>query len=146
MGAFSPVATLAGQNAVEYQDLGIATSVIHFFRSLGGTFGAAMFNAVFANRLVHHLDHFVPAAERAGLPDPQVLQGSPKTIESLSPTVHHGVELAFAHAIQTVFVVAVPVCLVAFVVMWFLREEPLRTTVGSQPLAATDETAPVHSA
>jgi EmrB/QacA subfamily drug resistance transporter len=147
MGTFSVVATLAGQNAVDHRDLGIATSVIHFFRSLGGTFGAAMFNAVFANRLVHHLDRFVPAAERATLPDPQVLQGSPKTIESLSPAVHRGVEQAFAHAIQTVFVVAVPLCLAAFGVMWLLRQQPLRTTVSGDDLAsAMGEAPPVHSA
>jgi EmrB/QacA subfamily drug resistance transporter len=146
MGTFSPVATLAGQNAVDYRDLGIATSVIHFFRSLGGTFGAALFNAVFANRLVHELDHFVPPAERAGLPDPEVLQGSPKTIEALPPAVHRGVEVAFSNAIHTVFVVAIPVCLAAFVLMWFLREEPLRTTVGSDATpAATGEDSPVHS-
>jgi len=147
MGAFSVVATLAGQNAVEHRDLGIATSVINFFRALGGTFGAALFNAVFANRLAHNLETYVPAAERTGLPDPQVLQGSPKTIESLPPAVHRGVELAFAHSIQTVFVVAVPVCVAAFALMFRLREEPLRTTIGSDALtSAVGEAPPVHSA
>jgi EmrB/QacA subfamily drug resistance transporter len=138
MGAFSPVATLAGQNAVAYQDLGIATSVIHFFRSLGGVVGAATFNAVFANRLTHDLDRYVPAAEREALPDPQALQGSPKTIDGLSATVQRGVEEAFAHSIRTVFLVAVPICLVAFTLMWFLREEPLRTTIRStgEPVGA----------
>jgi hypothetical protein len=147
MGAFSVVATLAGQNAVEHRDLGIATSSLHFFRALGGTFGAAMLNAVFANRLEHHLDRFVPTSARVGLPSAEVLQGSPKTIESLPVNVQRGVEQAFAHSIHTVFLVAIPLCVLAFVVMWFLREVPLRTTVGrADGLAAVGEGTSVHSA
>jgi hypothetical protein len=146
MGAFSVVATLAGQNAVEHRDLGIATSVMHFFRALGGTFGAAMFNAVFANRLEHHLDRFVPASARVGLPSAEVLQGSPKTIESLPATVQRGVEQSFAHSIHTVFLVAIPLCVVAFGVMWLLREAPLKTSVGrAGTLASVDEGSSVHS-
>jgi len=51
LGLVMPVLVLAVQNAVHPRDLGTATSASTFFRSIGGSFGVAIFGAIFANRL-----------------------------------------------------------------------------------------------
>lgn len=48
LGFFVQVSLLAGQNAVGHEDLGVATGVLNFFRTLGGAFGTALFGAILA--------------------------------------------------------------------------------------------------
>jgi EmrB/QacA subfamily drug resistance transporter len=99
LGMTMQVLVLAVQNAVDYRDLGVATSGATFFRSIGGSFGVAIFGAIFSNRLA---DELAGAESRAD---------------------------AYAEALTTVFLVAVPVVLLAFALTWLLREVPLRRTV-----------------
>ena len=67
LGTVMPVMILAVQNAVDQRDLGTATSAATFSRSMGGSFGVALFGAVLASRLAHQL----PGV------DPEALQASP---------------------------------------------------------------------
>lgn len=99
LGMTMQVLVLAVQNAVDYRDLGVATSGATFFRSIGGSFGVAIFGTIFSNRLA---DELPGAASRAD---------------------------AYADALSTVFLIAVPVLVVAFALTWMLREVPLRRTV-----------------
>jgi MFS family permease len=46
LGLFVQVAVLAGQNAVDYSFLGVATGALNFFKTIGGAFGAAIFSAI----------------------------------------------------------------------------------------------------
>ncbi len=55
LGAVMQVLVLVVQNAVPYSELGVATSGATFFRSIGGSFGAAIFGAIFSNVLVGNL-------------------------------------------------------------------------------------------
>ena len=52
IGMVLPVLVIAVQNAVDYKDLGMATSGTTFFRSIGASFGVAIFGAIFSNTLV----------------------------------------------------------------------------------------------
>jgi EmrB/QacA subfamily drug resistance transporter len=53
LGFFIQVVVVAGQNAVAYGDLGVATGALNFFKTLGGATGAAVFGAVLAPRMAH---------------------------------------------------------------------------------------------
>ncbi|OAE12335.1 MFS transporter [Pseudomonas simiae] len=53
LGFFIQVVVVAGQNAVAYDDLGVATGALNFFKTLGGATGAAIFGAVLAPRMAH---------------------------------------------------------------------------------------------
>ena len=55
IGASMQVLVIAVQNAVDYSDLGAATGGATFFRSIGGSFGTAVFGAIFANVLPGNL-------------------------------------------------------------------------------------------
>jgi EmrB/QacA subfamily drug resistance transporter len=61
LGLVMQILTIAVQNDVEYRDLGSATSSVSFFRSIGGSFGVALFGSLFASRLASSLLHNPPA-------------------------------------------------------------------------------------
>ncbi|MBI4730107.1 MAG: MFS transporter [Acidobacteria bacterium] len=124
-GLVIQVMVLAVQNAVSHRDLGTATSATSFFRSMGGSFGAAIFGSILTNRLAFHLPRLVPGL-RTGTINVRALQGSPASILALPPPVRRGVVEAFARSIHIVFLWGVPICVVGFLVMLFLKELPLR--------------------
>ncbi|HEX5187947.1 MAG TPA: MDR family MFS transporter [Streptosporangiaceae bacterium] len=139
IGATMQVLVIAVQNAVDYADLGAGTSGTTFFRSIGGSFGTAVFGAIF--------DHVLPGnltAELAGRRLPAgvgVTSGaSPAALAKLPPAVHAAFVSGYAASIRTVFLAAVPVGVVAFALTWTLRELPLRKT--SRAVDQADRLAP----
>jgi EmrB/QacA subfamily drug resistance transporter len=124
LGCTMPVLTLAVQNAAPPQDLGAATSAVNFFRSLGGAFGVALFGAVLNSRLASELAG-QPAV--AGIPRQRLL-GSPEAVLALPEQVQDVVKAAVASSVTTVFLVATPMLVIAFVLAWLLKELPLRET------------------
>jgi MFS family permease len=135
IGFVTPVLVLAVQNGVAQRDLGAATSAVTFLRTMGGAFGAAVFGAVLNARLTVELADRLPAETLQHL-DPARLQGSPAQIRALPPDVSQGVIAAFEASLQTVFLVAVPIALAAFVLVWFLPELPLRQRDDLSEVAA----------
>ena len=128
LGLILQVLVIAVQNSADYQDLGAATSGVTFFRSIGGSFGVSVFGAIFANRLASEL-----AAALRGVTLPKgfsvvAAQASPDALKHLPATVRAGVLHAYSLALHPVFLWAIPLALVAFVLSWFLREVPLRAT------------------
>ena len=123
LGLSMQVLIVATQNSVEVSDLGVATSSVNFFRSVGGSVGVALFGALFNTRLA--------GAAGAGL-DGSV---TPQAIDALPAAEEAAFVDAFATALTDVFLIAVPVMLVAFGLTWLLREIPLRSSVGpARPL------------
>jgi predicted MFS family arabinose efflux permease len=59
LGSIMRVVVVATQNAVNCEDLGTATSGVTFLRAIGGSFGVAVFGAIFSNVLVGNLNHFL---------------------------------------------------------------------------------------
>jgi len=113
------------QNDAPAADLGVATATIGFFRTLGGSIGTAVFGALMAAGLTSRLVGALPAGVEI---DPTALQGSPATILALAPEARDVVVDAFSGAVSTVFLAAVPLALVAFLLMLLLPERPLRET------------------
>jgi len=136
LGLVMPVLVLAVQNAVPRPEMGVATSSSIFFRSIGGSFGVAIFGAIFANRLAYWLPQELPASAHLSTAQAGALLHSKlSTIAALPPAVHQGLIDAFSNSLHTVFLLAVPVGVLAFGVSLFLREVPLRGS-GSESLAA----------
>ncbi len=113
----------AVQNAVALRDLGVATSSVTFFRSMGGAFGTAIFGAVLSSRLAHHLEAALPggsAAVGGSLSDMQQIAGLPEAVRL--PVLE-----AFMSALRDMFLVAVPFLVVAVLVALLIPEVRLRT-------------------
>jgi len=136
IGASMQVLVLAVQNAVDYKDLGAGTSGTTFFRSIGGSFGTAVFGAVFSNVLAGDL-----AAALHGLALPPGVTAasgaSPAVLAHLPAALHLGYITGYATALHTVFLVAVPFGVLAFALSWTLKDVPLRTTTGTPDPADT---------
>ncbi|MBB6118175.1 MDR family MFS transporter [Nocardiopsis algeriensis] len=141
LGLVMQVVVLVVQNAAEYADLGVATSTATFFRSIGGSLGTAVFGAVFARGLAAELE---ARAEQVRLPpglDAQSLESDPRGLDRLPPASQEPFLQAYADAVDTVFLSAVPLALIGLLLAVFLREIPLRTTVESDA-GDTGETLP----
>ena len=130
IGLCMQVLVLVVQNTASFADLGVATSGVTFFRTIGSSFGAAVFGSLFANFLASRL---AGALQSSGAPP--AAADSPKLLHALPPDVAAPIVTAYSDALSTVFLCAVPVALVGFVVSLFLREVPLRETDAT---AATD--------
>jgi EmrB/QacA subfamily drug resistance transporter len=125
---------VAIQNAVDFRDMGVATSSATFFRSLGGAIGTAICGAVLTNRLAHHLDNAATTVDLSGIDANNV-----NAIQSLTEPIKSVVLNAFTLAINDVFLVCVPFIVVAFFIILFLKEIPLRTGPGGPPSAGKAE-------
>ncbi|MFF4882991.1 DHA2 family efflux MFS transporter permease subunit [Streptomyces nigra] len=144
LGLVMQVLVLIVQNAVPYEDLGVATSGATFFRSIGASFGVAIFGTVFASRLD---DLLVDAFRGVRLPPGASLEGleaDPRGIAELPAALRPAALDAYATAITDVFLYAVPVALLGFVLAWFLREDKLRGSVTAPDVTETLASNPVE--
>ncbi len=149
LGGVMQVLVIIVQNALPQSELGVATSGATFFRSIGGSFGTAIFGAIFANVLVGNL-----IAHLHGLSLPpgfHTADITPGLLDRLPEAVHHGLVLGYAETIQTVFEVSVPICALAFLASWFiphveLRRWPEAAAAGSAGAASAATEAPVTDA
>jgi EmrB/QacA subfamily drug resistance transporter len=145
IGGVMQVLVIAVQNAVGYEDLGVATSGATFFRSIGGSFGTAVFGAIFANVLTGNLAHYLRGVHLP--PGFSASAGaSPAALARLPPAIHDGFIHGYAASLQTVFLVAVPISAVAFALTFLLKEIPLRQTTRAPDPADTYAPTAVPSA
>ena len=129
LGMVMQVLVLVVQNAVDYKDLGVATSGATLFRSIGGSVGVAILGSIFSTRLTHNLAATVPARAVGNLPG-GVAHASPTALKRLPPAIHTAYVGAFANSLDTVFAVAAGVAGVAFLLSWTLQQRPLRDSVA----------------
>jgi len=121
---------------VPHSELGVATSGATFFRSIGGSFGTAIFGAIFSNVLVGNL-----ARHLHGLRPPSGFSAAnvtPALLSQLPPAVHQGFVAGYAESIQTVFIVAVPIAALAFLATWLIPQVELKKWTGPQAAAAAE--------
>jgi MFS family permease len=129
LGLVMSVLVVAVQNAVPYEELGTATSGNVFFRMIGGSFGTAVFGAVYANLVVTNVLH---ALHLSRAPAGFSLNGdNPSAIHHLPLALQEGIINGIAHTVQTIFLIGVPIAFVSFILSWTLPELELRKSVRS---------------
>jgi MFS family permease len=129
---------LAVQNVVPVTELGVATSSVSFFRSMGGSIGVALFGAVFNNLLTDRIGSAVDIGEGGGF--------TPAAVRQLPEAVQTVFVSGFADALTTVFLFATPLLVLGFVLACMLREVPLRSSVEAEPTPAAASLDPDESA
>ncbi|MCL5048697.1 MAG: MFS transporter [Firmicutes bacterium] len=124
LGMTLQVVILAVQNAVPHQELGAATSGATFFRSIGGSFGTAIFGAIFANIVVTKLTQDIPKQQIS----PAIANGNvtPAALSHMSLAVRSGIANAYSSSMHVVFEIAIPLTVLAFIMALFLPELELR--------------------
>lgn len=163
LGLGMPVFSLATQNAVSHKELGVVTASSQLFRNLGGTIGIAVMGTVMSNSLTKNLKE---ALQSSGAPDfskldpkmaqnmlsfanPQALMNKPlvdKTAESLPPEAKtlfmqmiDSIRDALGSTLSTVFLTGTLVLVVALVLVFFLKELPLRSSNQAPEAGATND-------
>jgi EmrB/QacA subfamily drug resistance transporter len=134
LGMTMQVLVLAVQNAVDRRDLGVATSSATFLRSIGSSFGVAIFGAIFNSQLTTNLRANLPASALGGSISAGSLQGNPAALQKLPAAIHSGLVTSVSDSLHVVFLTAVPILAVAFVLTLLLREVPLASR--AKPRAA----------
>ena len=129
IGGVMQVLVIIVQNGVPHGELGVATSGATFFRSIGGSFGTAIFGAIFANVLVGNLaKHLHGVSLPHGL---SAANATPALLGHLPAAVHQGFVAGYAESIQTVFLVAVPVAALAFLATLLIPQVELKQWPGA---------------
>jgi EmrB/QacA subfamily drug resistance transporter len=121
IGLSMQVLVLIVQNTSNFEDLGVATSGVTFFRTIGSSFGAAIFGSLFVNFLD---DRLGPALAASGLSADAV--SSPAALHHQPHNVAAPIVQAYSESLTQVFFWAAPVAFVGFVLALFLPEVPLR--------------------
>ncbi|MGC9500810.1 MFS transporter [Streptomyces sp. WG7] len=135
---------LCTQNQVAPSDLGAASSVVTFFRSLGGAVGVSVLGSVMSTRISHY------ASDTIGSLSPQEQAAAAKAsgsgaipdMDLLPPGIREWLESAYGHGIADIFLYVAPIALLGFLVTLFIKEVPLRTSGAlAQAAEATAGTA-----
>ena len=130
-----PVMLVSVQNAADPRDIGVASSAVNFFRSMGGSFGAAILWTVLIVALEHRLARGGGAVPEDSL---ALLRGGPEGLARLAPELRAAVLPALGYAFHVVFAAAAALAAVALAVAATLEERPLRTTTTAADRAAAD--------
>jgi len=128
---------LAAQNDVPAQDLGVTTSAVTFFRSMGGAIGVSALGAVLAGRVTSLLaERLGPAATGGGtakVPD----------LATLPPQILSVVQDVYGQATADLFLVGTPIALLSVIAVLFIKEKPLHTLSGDERRAQEEAAAGV---
>ncbi|OII67960.1 MFS transporter [Streptomyces sp. CC77] len=144
LGLVMQVLILVAQNSVAYEDLGVATSGVTFFRSIGAAFGVAVFGTLFTNRLTGELAAALAGQEVPPDADAQAIAADPRAIGLLPPGLRAAALTAYSTSITDVFLYASPVVVLAFAVSLFLKEDRLRASVTAPDPSETYASNPVE--
>ncbi|WP_217614411.1 MFS transporter [Cellulomonas sp. GbtcB1] len=130
---------LAVQNILDVSETGSGTATVAFFRTLGGAIGVSALGAVLGNRITGYLTDGLVSA---GI-DPAALGGgttSVPDVSTLPEPVKTIVESSYGHGIADLFLIAVPLGVIALIAVLFLKEVPLGRRSGVEQLLDQEQT------
>jgi len=129
--------TLAVQNVVEKKVVGIASSVLILFQTMGATFGVTILGVLLNRSVDTQMHAHVPAAPLAQMLANPIVGGridrvpslllQPQFVANTPPDIVEAVKVGFASAMATIFIAGLVLSLLAFVVTLFLRSVPLKS-------------------
>ncbi|MER7911151.1 MULTISPECIES: MDR family MFS transporter [unclassified Streptomyces] len=139
---------LCTQNQVAPADLGAASSVVTFFRSLGGAIGVSALGAVMAHRVTDYVKEGLTelGPKAAGAMGQGGTGGGIPDMDKLPAPIRTVMEDAYGHGVADVFLYSAPFALLAFVVTLFIKEVALKSgTVKAAEKAVVDEKVPADA-
>jgi EmrB/QacA subfamily drug resistance transporter len=132
VGALMQNLVLAVQNTLDVKEMGAGTSTVAFFRSLGGAIGVSALGAVLANQVK---DDIATGLAKAGVPASAMGDsGAVPELSKVPAPIRTIIENAYADGISQIFLIAVPMAIIALVCVIFLKEIPLGTRSGVEQL------------
>ncbi|WUM92683.1 MFS transporter [Streptomyces sp. NBC_00322] len=131
---------LCTQNQVAPEDLGAASSVVTFFRSLGGAVGVSALGAVMANRVTHYVKDGLAelGPQGAALGHGGTAGGGIPDLDKLPAPIRTVMESAYGHGVADVFLYSAPFALLAFLVTLFIKEVALKSHAKAEAVEAAE--------
>lgn len=146
---------LTVQSAVPPTEIGVATASATFFRQMGGTLGVAVFLSILFSTVGANIStaldeasrtpEFQAAAQAQGGLDPSIVAGiqdDSSVLERMPEVLAHPFRVGFAESMDTVFLAASGVGVLAFLILLLLPPVELRATSASAARAAQAVAAP----
>lgn len=127
LGLSMQLLVLIVQNSFPGSMVGTATAANNFFRQIGATMGMAVVGALFTNRLMDNLAARLPQGADAGATSSTSL--TPDAVAGLPPQIQEAIVTSYNDALVPLFLLLVPLTVVATIVLLFLKERPLATKV-----------------
>jgi EmrB/QacA subfamily drug resistance transporter len=145
LGVSMQTYTLVVQNSVSRQDMAVATSATQLSRSIGAAVGLAILGTILSQGLASAFPKYLPAAAIKQFQASGSTAGAvfdPTVLAHLPPAIAAGIRHGLADAMHPVFLVGLPIIVVALIATLLIREVPLRQTVhvaaGRKAQAPTD--------
>ena len=137
---------LVVQNTTRPEEIGVASSGVTFFRSLGGTIGVSVMGAALAARvvdLVTQRKEDITAAimglgDQASYWAQQLQTGSLPKVSAMPDTLRVVFEDIYANGISHSFLIAVPFAVVSLIAIAFLPNKPLTTMTTVERMQASE--------
>ena len=124
IGLFMQVPVLAVQNSVPFKQMGAGTSVVSFARSIGSSFGGAIFGTILLTRLNSHLSTLLPQFK--GKINASSIAGGTSGLVHVPLQIQDKIFEAFVLAFHDLFIYAIPVAAITLIFAFLLKEIPLR--------------------
>lgn len=134
LGLVVQVPIIAVQNAVDYRDLGVATSGVTLFRAVGGVMGITVFSAILGHQIAARMSEAVRAVQLLPGVDIVAIRRDPRLLSLLPPATRGAVTEAFAHSFQIMFLWSIPVALAGVLLALLLRGTAARSTANVSDL------------
>ncbi|GAA3793579.1 MFS transporter [Sphaerisporangium flaviroseum] len=132
---------LSVQNQVRPEELGAASSLVAFFRTLGGAVGVGALGAVLGHRVIQYMEE---GLAKLGVTS-SLSDGSVPRLSDLPAPVRIVVKGAYGHGVGDLFLYAAPFALLALITILFIKEIPLRTANAEQMRAGSDGHEPARN-
>jgi len=137
LGLSMQVLVLVVQNTFPSAQVGTATAANNYFRQIGATLGSSLVGSIFAARLSALITERMPAAAAGAAGNHESL--TPAAVAQLPGPVRELVVHAYSDALTPIFLWVTPLAVLAAVLLLFVREHPLATTIerdiAPEPLA-----------
>jgi EmrB/QacA subfamily drug resistance transporter len=127
LGMSMQILILIVQNSFPISQVGTATASNNYFRQIGASLGSAVVGSLFVSRLTQMLTARMPGAEGATAGSSNSF--TPAVVRNLPEAVRGVIIGAYSDALTPVFLYMVPLILIAVVLLCFVREQPLATTI-----------------
>lgn len=147
-GALMQNLVLVVQNTVDVRDIGAASGVVSFFRSLGGTVGIAVLGAVLANRVADTSAVSIGDLVKSGELSPKeaaAVAGAGLDFNVMPPSAVEAIRHAYGDDIGVIFVIASAIAVISLLAIWRMPRAELRTTIAKKDAEPADKAPVAHS-
>lgn len=142
LGASMQIMVLVVQNSFPVEEVGTATAGNNYFRQIGATLGSAVVGSVFASRLSLLLLERVPEGQ---LPGDGANSLTPTAVRALPDAVQQPIVESYNDALTPIYLVISPLAMVAAILLCFVVEKPLATTIARRTDRALSDPAATPS-